>query len=66
MGKVKVRNMMAPQLARRETVPWVQAGYTILTTSTTGPQVFQTQHWNMASSENTVRIHHLRPYTAVS
>ena len=58
MGKVKVRNMMAPQLARRETVPWVQAGKTMLTTSTTGPQVFHTVHWNIASRENTEHTDH--------
>ena len=39
---MKTRKVMAVQLARRDTVPCDQVGYTMLTTSTTGPQVFHT------------------------
>ena len=56
---MKTRKAMAVQLAKSEMVPWVQDGKTSLTTSTTGPQVFQTQHWNKASIENTAVSAHI-------
>lgn len=56
---MNTRKAMAVQLAKREMVPWVQEGKTSLTTSTTGPQVFHTQHWNMASRENTAATDHI-------
>ena len=56
---MKTRKAMAVQLARREMVPWVQEGKTTVTTSTTGPQVFHTQHWCIASRENTAATAHI-------
>ena len=53
-----------PQLAKLEMSAVFHDGKTLRATDSTGPQVFQTVHWNMAWKENIMRMYHLLLYTA--
>ena len=61
----KEANKYLPQLAKFDISAVVHDLNTTNATDSTGPQVFQTVHWNIAWRENISKIYHLLEYTSM-